>query len=398
MMSNKEQRIVILNGTVFTPFQSFEGHIMIEKGKIISVTPIKDSSKDSSAFGQAEIIEARNKYIVPGFIDLHVHGGGGADVMDGEYEAIKKIAANHCRYGTTAFLPTTLTMSKDDIIKSLQSIREARLKGTGTAEILGVHLEGPYINPEKKRAQNKKDIIQLSKKEFLAFNQASGNLIRLVTLAPEMPGALDFIPWLCEQGIITSAGHTNATYEEMQDALQSGLNHVTHLFNAMRGLHHREPGIVGAALSDSRITAEVIADGIHIHPVILKIIHQMKGSNKIVLITDAMRASGLPEGTYDLGGQEVIVAKEQARLQDGTLAGSVLTMNKAVQNIVAKAGIPLGEAVQMASYNPAKCLGINNKKGSLETGKDADIVMLNKNFEVDLTMVSGKVIFRREEL
>ncbi|MDD3655947.1 MAG: N-acetylglucosamine-6-phosphate deacetylase [Atribacterota bacterium] len=398
MLSNKEQRTVILNGTIFTPFQSFEGHIMIEKGKIISVTPIKDSTKDSSSFGQAEILEARNKYIMPGFIDLHVHGGDGADVMDGEYGAIKKIAANHCHYGTTAFLPTTLTMSKDDIIKSLQSIGEARLKGTGAAEILGIHLEGPYINPEKKGAQNKEDIIQLSKEEFLAFNQASGNLIRLVTLAPEMPGALDFIPWLCEQDIIASAGHTNATYEEMQDALQSGLNHVTHLFNAMRGLHHREPGIVGAALSDSRITVEVIADGIHIHPIILKIIHQMKGSNKIVLITDAIRATGLPEGTYDLGGQKVIVAKEQARLQDGTLAGSVLTMNKAVQNIVTKADIPLGEAIQMASYNPAKCLGINNKKGSLEPGKDADIVILNKNFEVDLTMVSGKVIFRREEL
>jgi N-acetylglucosamine-6-phosphate deacetylase len=155
---------------------------------------------------------------------------------------------------------------------------------------------------------------------------------------------------------------------------------------------------VGAALSDSRITVEVIADEIHIHPIILKIIHQMKGSNKIVLITDAIRATGLPEGTYDLGGQKVIVAKEQARLQDGTLAGSVLTMNKAVQNIVTKADIPLGEAIQMASYNPAKCLGINNKKGSLEPGKDADIVILNKNFEVDLTMVSGKVIFRREEL
>ncbi|HBY56411.1 MAG TPA: N-acetylglucosamine-6-phosphate deacetylase [Candidatus Atribacteria bacterium] len=396
-MIKKNRRTVILQGTLFTSFRSFEGEIMIEKGKIISI--IDSNNKENLSFFQnAEIIEAQDKYVMPGFIDLHVHGGGGADVMDGEYEAIRKVAATHARFGTTAFLPTTLTMPKDKIIKSLQSIKEAKLKGTGTAAILGIHLEGPYINPEKKGAQNEEGIMPLSKNEFLELNQASGYLIRLVTLAPEMPGAIDFIRWLHRKNIIISAGHTNVTYQKMQEAIQVGLTHVTHLFNAMRGLHHREPGIVGAALSDSRLTVEVIADGIHIHPIILKMIYQMKGSEKIVLVTDAIRAACLEEGNYDLGGKEVIVVRGQAKLGDGTLAGSVLTKNQAVHNMVAQAGISLLEAVQMSTYNPAKCLGTEYRKGSLEPGKDADIVILNQDFEVELTMVSGQVIFRKEDI
>ena len=345
-----------------------------------------------------EVIDAKDKYIVPGYIDIHVHGGGGSDVMDGEYEAIKQVAATHSRFGTTAFLPTTMTMSKDKIMNSLKSIHEALSKGTGAAEILGVHLEGPYINPEKKGAQKEEDIKEVSPEEFLEFNQAAGHLIRLVTMAPEMPGAIDFIHWLRQQTIIVSVGHSYASYRQMQEAIHAGLSHVTHIFNAMRELHHREPGVVGSALSDPGLTAEVIADGVHIHPIILKMIYQMKGTKKLVLVTDAMRATGLKEGTYDLGGQEVIVSQGQAKLKDGTLAGSVLTMNKAVYNMVTQAGISLLEAVQMATYNPAKCLGIEDKKGSLEPGKDADIVILNKNFEVELTMISGQVIFRREEL
>lgn len=391
---NLNKQTVILNGIIITPFQSLkDGMITIKKGKIITVTDKKENiaiQKDS------EFIDAKGKYIVPGYIDIHVHGGGGSDVMDGEFESIRQVAATHSRFGTTAFLPTTLTMSKDKIIKSLKSIQEAKLKGTETAEILGVHLEGPYINPEKKGAQNEEDITQPSIEEFLEYNQASGHLIRLVTLAPEMPGAMDFIRFLHQQDIIASAGHTDATYQQIQDALQAGITHVTHLFNAMRGLHHREPGVVGAALSDSRLTAEVIADGIHVHPVILQMIHRMKGIQKMVLVTDAMRATGLQDGNYDLGGQEVIVTQGQARLQDGTLAGSVLTMDKAVRNMVIKAGISLYQAIQMATYNPAKCLGIDNQKGSLEPGKDADLVILNQDLEAELTMVSGNIVYRRE--
>ncbi|MBU1427335.1 N-acetylglucosamine-6-phosphate deacetylase, partial [bacterium] len=392
-MINKNKRIIIINGTIITPFHLVSGKaIIVEKGKIIEIVN-KEELKTATLIG-AEVIEGKDKFIVPGYIDIHIHGGGGSDVMDGDYEAINQIAITHSHFGTTSFLPTTMTMSKDKIIRSLRSICKAAKKGTKGAEILGIHMEGPYINPEKKGAQKEEDIKKISIEEFLEFNQASGNLIRLVTIAPEMPGAIDLIKYLYKQGIIASVGHSNATYVQTRAGIQAGLSHVTHTFNAMRGLHHREPGVVGAALTSPELTVEVIADGIHIHPIVLKILTKIKDGEKIVLITDSMRATGLNEGTYDLAGQEVIVTKGQARLKDGTLAGSVLTMDKAVKNMVTKVGIPLPKAIQMASFNPAKSVGIDDKKGSLEPGKDADIVILNKNLETELTIVAGKIVYR----
>jgi len=398
-MSNKNKRIIIINGTIITPFHLVSGKaIIVEKGRIKEIVNKEDLS--TATLTGAEVIEGKDKFIVPGYIDIHVHGGGGSDVMDGDYEAINQIAIAHSHFGTTSFLPTTMTMSKDKIIRSLWSIckgsiHEAKLRGTGGAEILGIHMEGPYINPEKKGAQKEDDIKKISIEEFLEFNQASGNLIRLVTIAPEIPGAIGLIKYLYKQGIITSVGHSNATYAQVQAGIQAGLSHVTHTFDAMRGLHHREPGVVGAALTSPELTVEIIADGIHIHPIVLKILTKIKEGEKVVLITDAMRAAGLKEGTYDLGGQEVIVTKGQARLKDETLAGSVLTMDKAVKNMVNKIGIQLPKAIQMASFNPARSIGIDDKKGSLEPGKDADIVILNKNLETELTMVAGKVVYRR---
>jgi N-acetylglucosamine-6-phosphate deacetylase len=394
-MINKNKRIIIINGTIITPFHLVSGKaIIVEKGRIREIVNKEELS--TTALTGAEVIEGKDKFIVPGYIDIHIHGGGGSDVMDGEYEAINQIAIAHSHFGTTSFLPTTMTMSKDKIIRSLRSICEAVKKGTEGAEILGIHMEGPYINPEKKGAQKEEDIKKISIEEFLEFNQASGNLIRLVTIAPEMPGAISLIKYLYKQGIIASVGHTNATYVQTQAGIQAGLSHVTHTFNAMRELHHREPGVVGAALTSPELMVEVIADGIHIHPVVLKILTKIKEGEKVVLITDAMRAAGLKEGTYDLGGQEVIVTKGQARLKDETLAGSVLTMDKAVKNMVNKIGIQLPKAIQMASFNPARSIGIDDKKGSLEPGKDADIVILNKNLETELTIVAGKIVYRRK--
>ncbi|MBA7498922.1 N-acetylgalactosamine-6-phosphate deacetylase [subsurface metagenome] len=394
-MINKNKRIIIINGTIITPFHLVSGKaIIIEKGRIREIVNKEELS--TATLTGVEVIEAKDKFIVPGYIDIHIHGGGGSDVMDGDYESINKIAIAHSHFGTTSFLPTTMTMSKDKIIRSLRSICEAVKKGTAGAEILGIHMEGPYINPEKKGAQKEDEIKKISIEEFLEFNQASGNLIRLVTIAPEMPGAIGLIKYLYKQGIITSVGHTNATYVQTQAGIQAGLSHVTHTFDAMRGLHHREPGVVGAALTSPELTVEIIADGVHIHPIVLKILTKIKEGEKVVLITDAMRAAGLKEGTYDLGGQEVIVTKGQARLKDGTLAGSVLTMDKAVKNMVNKIGIQLPKAIQMASFNPARSIGIDDKKGSLEPGKDADIVILNKNLEAELTIVAGKIVYRRK--
>jgi len=393
-MIKKDKKTIISNGTIITPFQLLEGRVIfIQSGRI---TAIKERKVMDIPAG-VEVIDAGNGFVVPGFIDIHVHGGGGSDVMDGKYEAVKQIATTHSRFGTTAFLPTTMTMSKDKIIGSLKSIHEAFIKGTGAAEILGVHLEGPYISSEKKGAQKEKDIKKASIEEFLEFNQASGNLIRIVTIAPEKPGAIDLIRWLHKKGIIASVGHSNATYKQVQEGIKAGLTHVTHTFNAMRGFNHREPGVVGAALSSPKLILEMIADGIHLHPVAMKILIKIKEIGKIVLITDAMRAASKPEGTYNLGGQEVTVVRGQARLKDGTLAGSVLTMDKAVCNMVDKVGVSLTEAIQMATANPARCLGVESKKGSLEPGKDADIVILNKKLKVELTMVKGKIVYKREE-
>jgi len=393
-MIDKNKKTIISNGTIITPFQLLEGRVIfIQSGRITAI----ENMGNIAAPVETEVIDAGNGFVVPGFIDIHVHGGGGSDIMDGKYEAVKQIAITHSRFGTTAFLPTTMTMSKDKIIGSLKSIHEAFIKGTGAAEILGVHLEGPYISSEKKGAQKEKDIKKASIGEFLEFNQASGNLIRIVTLAPEKPGAIDLIRWLHKNGIIASVGHSNATYKQVQEGIKAGLTHVTHTFNAMREFNHREPGVVGAALSSPKLILEMIADGIHLHPVAMKILIKIKEIGKIVLITDAMRAASKPEGTYNLGGQEVTVVRGQARLKDGALAGSVLTMDKAVCNMVDKVGVSLTEAIQMATASPARCLGVESKKGSLEPGKDADIVILNKKLKVELTMVKGKIVYKREE-
>lgn len=393
-MIDKNKKTIISNGTIITPFQLLEGRVIfIQNGRITAI----ENMGNIAAPVETEVIDAGNGFVVPGFIDIHVHGGGGSDIMDGKYEAVKQVATAHSRFGTTAFLPTTMTMSKDKIIGSLKSIHEAFIKGTGAAEILGVHLEGPYISSEKKGAQKEKDIKKASIEEFLEFNQASGNLIRIVTIAPEKPGAIDLIRWLHKNGIIASVGHSNATYRQVQEGIKAGLTHVTHTFNAMRGFEHREPGVVGAALSSPKLILEMIADGIHLHPVAMKILIKIKEIGKIVLITDAMRAASKPEGTYNLGGQEVTVVKGQARLKDGALAGSVLTMDKAVCNMVDKVGVSLTEAIQMATASPARCLGVESKKGSLEPGKDADIVILNKKLKVELTMVKGKIVYKREE-
>lgn len=384
---------IILIGSIITPFKLIKDQaVFISKGKIIGIKDGKDIEKKANS----GIIEVKDGFIVPGFIDVHVHGGGGFDVMDGNYEAIKQVAKTHSKYGTTSFLPTTMTMNKNKIIKSLKSVKEAYAKGTGAAEVLGVNLEGPFINPLKKGAQKEEDIRNASVEEFMELNQAAGNLIRIVTIAPEMPGAKKLIRWLYKHNIIASAGHSNATYKQVQEGIAIGLNHVTHIFNAMTGFSHREPGIVGAALFSPELIVEMIADGIHLHPLAMKLVIKVKEMEKIVLITDSMRAASKPDGIYNLGGQEVIVADGEARLKDGTLAGSVLTLDKAVRNMVNLVGLSFIEAIRMVTINPAKCLGIEDKKGSLELGKDADIVILNKKLEVDATLVKGKIIYKRE--
>lgn len=391
-MVGNNRDLIIKNGVLITPYEQLNNKIIyVKKGKILS---IKDRI-DLTSQADINVIDAQGKYIVPGFIDMHVHGGGGSDIMDGKYEDIKQVATIHSQHGTTAFLPTTMTMSKDKIIKSLSCIEKASKKGTGSSEILGVHLEGPYINPERKGAQKEEDIRKISIEEFSEFNQVSKELINLVTLAPELPSLINFIQWLNNQGIITSVGHSDASYNQVLKGINAGLSHVTHTFNAMKPFNHREPGVVGAALSRPELKCELIADCIHVNPVAMKILVQSKGVENIVLVTDSMRATGKPRGVYELGGKKVIVSEIGARLENGTIAGSTLTIDAAINNMVTEVGVSLKDAIKMVTINPAKSLGIENKKGSLKPGLDADIVILNKKLKVDFTIVKGIVVYRK---
>ena len=384
--------LYIYNGKIITPFEKLKGHaILVSNGQIKSI-----ALKETKTPPGAKEIDAGGNYIIPGFIDVHVHGGGGADTMDGSVEAISSIAQTHCRYGTTSFLLTTMTMTKECIESSLGAVKEASIKGTKGAQILGIHLEGPFINEMMKGAQNGQYIKAPDVALMKDFHKASGGLIKIVTLAPELQGSQELISWLFRNNIIASAGHTNAVYEEIEDAAKSGLAHVTHTFNAMTGLHHRKPGVVGAALAFPELALELIADGIHVHPAVMRIIVNAKGKDQVILITDAIRATGLPPGRYDLGGQEVIASRTKAMLKDGTLAGSVLTMNMAVKNMIYKVGVPLEDAICMATYNPAKCIRMENTKGSIAPGKDADIVTLDKKFEIQKTIVKGKIVYSRK--
>lgn len=332
-------------------------------------------------------------YLSPGFIDVHVHGGGGADFMDGDPEAVAVITQTHARYGTTGLLATTLTAPEEALIRAIRAARTAPRRG---AKVLGYHIEGPYINYKMKGAQDGRYVRPASIAEIDRWYEAGGtDLCWHVTLAPEIEGHHEAIRHLAARGAVVSAGHTEATYAQMKEAVAAGVTHATHLYNAMRGLHHREPGTVGAAMTLPGITTEVIADGVHIHPASLAVAVGARGVDSLLLITDAMAATGMPEGDYFLGELPTTVKNGEARLADGTLAGSVLTMATAVRNMVKLVGVPLHDAVRMASLNPARRHRLDGRKGSIAPGKNADLVILDQELHAVTTIVEGEVVYNR---
>ncbi|PYZ95940.1 N-acetylglucosamine-6-phosphate deacetylase [Alteribacter lacisalsi] len=384
--------IVFKNATLYTPGRTIRDPYMkiTDLGQIASV-------------GFADDLDAREEIrtvtfstparIVPGFIDLHIHGAANADVMDGTEEALGKMQRVLPAEGSTSFLATTLTQTPEEKMKALRVCRRVSEQTDRTgANLLGVHLEGPFISEKRAGAQPAQFIRKADIALFEKFQEASGGRIRLVTIAPEEDeeGLVEF---LHESGVIPSIGHSDAHYEEVVRSIERGVRHATHLFNGMRGIHHRDPGTAGGVLLHAEIAAEVIADGIHIAPSMLKFAYRQKGADGIILITDAMRAKGMGEGTYQLGGQDVTVKNGQATLGDGTLAGSILKMNEAVRNMIAFTGCSFEEAVRMAAFNPAKQLGIEGEKGSLDAGKDADFVILDEDFEVLETYVAGRKVY-----
>ncbi len=336
-----------------------------------------------------------NQVVLPGFIDQHVHGAGGADAMDGTIDAISTIAQALATEGTTAFLATTMTQSPENIIKALNAIKEYReTVHSNGAEVIGVHLEGPFISKKHIGAQPLEYVAEPSSETFDKYNKASGNSIKIVSLAPEENGSYALIRHLKANNVVASAGHTDAGFDDMSNAVENGLSNVTHTYNAQKGIHHREVGTVGSAMLLDQLNCEAICDLIHLSAPAIKLLIKNKPHDKITIITDSMRAKHLEDGISELGGQKVIVKNGEARLENGALAGSTLKMNDAIKNLVLKCDVPFTDAVDFATINPAKNLGVDNLRGSIEVGKKADFTVLDGEFKVRLTIHNGDIVYR----
>lgn len=337
----------------------------------------------------AEVIPGEGKSLLPGFIDLHVHGGGGGDFSSGDTGEIEGIVRTHLAGGTTAMLATITAADPAATGRALDAILSFQRQADLGSVILGVHWEGPLLASQAAGAQTPYPWTVAGVQEVV---QRYYPAIRLVTLAPEAPGSAELIPWLVSHDILVSLGHSQAVWEQAQEAVNLGASRVTHLFNAMRPWHHREPGLAGAALLSDQVVAEVIADGFHVHPAALRLAYRLKGTTGLNLVTDAMAACGMPDGTYTLGQRRVIVRGRRAVTAGGRLAGSTLTMWQAVQNMSRLAQLPLQEAIAMATLVPARQLGLAGTKGNIAAGSDADLLLINQQGEIELVFIQGRPV------
>ena len=379
--------------------KAFQNVLVYVEGKGIKKCSVGFSEKIEKIGRVSKYAETyavpKNAIVLPGFIDQHVHGAGGSDGMDGTVEDIKTIAKTLAEEGTTSFLVTTMTQSPENITKALSAVNEYRkLNSKNGARVVGVHLEGPFIAAAHKGAQPLEYVKVPDIQAFDEYNQASGGAIKIVTLAPEVDGAEALVRHLSKKGVVASIGHTGAKCADVEKAIKAGATNVTHTYNAQTALHHREIGTVGSAMLFDELNCELIADTIHVSVPAMRLLVKNKPLDKLTLITDAMRAKGLPDGESELGGQKVFVKDGEARLADGTLAGSVLKMNKAIQNMVEKVGVPLTQAVDYATINPAKNLGIDKEVGGIKVGKRADFTVLNERYEIIMTIRDGEVIYK----
>lgn len=375
----------IINGRIVLP------DCVAEDKAILFDSEIKNIVSMGEVPANAEIIDAKGNYVIPGLVDIHIHGYAGEDASDGSYEGIVRMAEGVAKNGVTSFLPTTMTVSYEELRKAFEQIRKAKAASlTGEwqgAQVIGVNAEGPFINPAKKGAQAGENI----RPGDAAFLSEYLDIIKVFTIAPEMPGNMDCIREMAGKTLV-SIGHTGATCAEAKAAFDAGASHVTHLFNAQTSLLHREPGVVGAALTDDRVSTELIADTFHVDARLFPLVTRMKGDN-LCLITDCTRAGGLADGEYSLGGQPIFVKGIECRLADGTIAGSVLKLNNAVKNLLDNTDLSVPQAVRAASLNPAKRIGIADSKGSLEIGKDADIAICGDDFQIIRTILGGRTIY-----
>jgi N-acetylglucosamine-6-phosphate deacetylase len=388
------EKLLLKGKNIFTGSSVIDsGYIYFSKGVIKSVGT--DSELNTLDLTDVKVIDIIDQYtIIPGMIDMHIHGAGGADVMDGTTEALDQIVCTVPREGTTSFLATTLTERDEFIQAALQNAGEyINSQLPGRAEVLGIHLEGPFISQEKPGAHSVEHIVNPDINKFIEFQKIAQNHILQVTMAPEISGGIEFARYLSSNGVIASIGHSNAAADIMKKAVEAGVRQVTHLFNAMSPIYHREPGVAGSALLNEKLLCEVIVDGIHLHPEIVNMIYRLKGKEGMVLVTDAIRAKCLGDGTYSFGNQTITVQNGRACLENGTLAGSTLTMNESIKNTMMYTGCPLEDIIQMTAINPAKQLNLFQRKGSIEAGKDADLVILDEKMAVVMTFCRGKLAF-----
>ncbi|MHC4712084.1 MAG: N-acetylglucosamine-6-phosphate deacetylase [Planctomycetota bacterium] len=382
---------VIRGGVIFTSRMRLDGGCIMVQGRHIQ--DVLAAGEACLADGDVDVIDADGYTVAPGFIDIHVHGGGGGDTSERDGEAVALMSQAHARFGTTAMLPTVYPGPWNEMIGAIDAIEEAMGQWPQGARILGINMEGPFLNPEKSGALRAEDLMKPSEEALLH----SGNTIRLMTIAPELPGAIPLIKMCRERNIRTAVGHSDASYEETILGINAGINHVTHVFNALRRTHHRDPGVMGTILINDEITVELIADFYHLHPAVVVLVLKVKPNDKIALITDSLKITGLPGETFEADGRKVRVVDGLVYLEDGTIAGSVLTMNRAVRNVISTGLVPVDDALRMASLVPAKILGIEHEKGALIPGSDADIVVIDDDFNVKLTMVEGRAVFRAED-
>ena len=389
----------LVNGTIMTPHRVLPNSgLLIEGSKIKHIFPMDSLHLHKSG----KIVDVKGAYIAPGFVDMHLHGGGGADVMDGTPEAFATIAKIHAKGGATSIVPSTTTGSIQGLKRAIAAFEEARKMENNGSTLLGLHLEGPYFAPSQKGAQDIRFIKDPVKEEYLSILDSSSSILR-VSAAPELPGSLELGRELRRRGILASIGHSDASYDEVLLAIEAGYSHITHLYSGMSGVHrvraYRIAGAIESGLLLDDLTVEIIADGKHLPASLLKLICKCKGPERIALCSDSVRAAGMPEGEYILGnsedGQITVVDEGVAWLPDRTaFAGSVATANLLVRNMISLAGASLEDAVKMATLTPARILKIDDVKGSIDKGKDADIVVFDEDINVRMTIVEGKLVYR----
>lgn len=394
-----QQRLKIYNGKILTPYRMIpQGTVLISDGII---TEVKEGNIDVS---DAIEIDAEGNYISPGFIDIHVHGGGGHDFMDGSETAFLKAAEIHAQYGTTSMSPTTLTSEKEDLLKTLELYEQADKKNVKGAQFLGMHLEGPYFAMSQRGAQDPRYIRDPDPEEYMDVISRS-NVIKRWSAAPELKGAIPFARYLKSKGILAALAHTDAIYEEVLEGFENGYTLATHLYSGMSGVSRRNAfryaGVIESAYIIDEMDVEIIADGIHLPAPLLKLIYKIKGADRIALITDSMRGAGMPEGESVLGnlytGLKVIIEDGVAKLPDRTsFAGSVATADRLVRNMIKMADVPLLDAVKMMSSTPARIMNVHDRKGSLTVGKEADIVIFDEDIKIRKTIIMGKVVYSKD--